>query len=171
MILASGARGPGFNSRSSPFAWWPRCMGRHSACDILRMAPCRRMSARLCMALAGLQCLTAELSRTGGGAHIPERWLDSLRGSSVKIGTIQRRLAWPLRKDDTHKSRSVTNFLFFRTVSGQPLPQTFTFSWPYPAGIAASGLAIRPCTGPSAQCLARWLCSGLHELHVIGHMV
>ena len=22
-------------------------------------------------------------------------------GSSVKIGTIQRRLAWPLRKDDT----------------------------------------------------------------------
>ena len=39
--------------------------------------------------------------------------LDSLRGSSVKIGTIQRRLAWPLRKDDTHKSRSVNNF--FRT--------------------------------------------------------
>ena len=37
--------------------------------------------------------------------------LDSLRGSSVKIGTIQRRLAWPLRKDDTHKSRSVQNFL------------------------------------------------------------
>ena len=33
--------------------------------------------------------------------------LDSLRGSSVKIGTIQRRLAWPLRKDDTHKSRIV----------------------------------------------------------------
>ena len=36
--------------------------------------------------------------------------LDSLRGSSVKIGTIQRRLAWPLRKDDTHKSRSVNIF-------------------------------------------------------------
>jgi len=36
--------------------------------------------------------------------------LDSLRGSSVKIGTIQRRLAWPLRKDDTHKSRSVNDF-------------------------------------------------------------
>ena len=35
---------------------------------------------------------------------------DSLRGSSVKIGTIQRILAWPLRKDDTHKSRSVNNF-------------------------------------------------------------
>ena len=36
--------------------------------------------------------------------------MDPLRGSSVKIGTIQRRLAWPLRKDDTHKSRSVNNF-------------------------------------------------------------
>ena len=36
----------------------------------------------------------------------------SLRGSSVKIGTIQRILAWSLRKDDTHKSRSVHNFLF-----------------------------------------------------------
>ena len=33
--------------------------------------------------------------------------LDSLRGSSVDIGAIQRRLAWPLPKDDTHKSRSV----------------------------------------------------------------
>ncbi len=30
-------------------------------------------------------------------------WEESLTfGSSVKIGTIQRRLAWPLRKDDTH---------------------------------------------------------------------
>ena len=32
---------------------------------------------------------------------------DSLRGSSVKVGTMQRRLARPLRKDDAHKSRSV----------------------------------------------------------------
>ena len=35
--------------------------------------------------------------------------VDPLRRSSVKIGTIQRRLAWPLRKDDTHKSRRVHN--------------------------------------------------------------
>ena len=35
-------------------------------------------------------------------------------GSSDKIGTIQRRLAWPLRKDDTLKSRSVTSFLLMR---------------------------------------------------------
>ena len=33
--------------------------------------------------------------------------MDSFRGSSVKIGTTQRRLAWPLHKDDTHKSRSI----------------------------------------------------------------
>ena len=32
---------------------------------------------------------------------------DPLWGSSVKVGTTQRRLAWPMRKDDTHKSRSV----------------------------------------------------------------
>ena len=43
--------------------------------------------------------------------RLERRISDSLRGSSVKIGTIQRRLAWPLRKDDTHKSRSVNNFL------------------------------------------------------------
>jgi hypothetical protein len=36
--------------------------------------------------------------------------LDLLRESSVKIGTIQRRLAWPLRKDDTHKSRKYHTF-------------------------------------------------------------
>jgi len=36
-------------------------------------------------------------------------------GTSDKIGTIQRRLAWPLRKDDTHKSRNGPNFfaIFF----------------------------------------------------------
>ena len=45
----------------------------------------------------------------------PDSLTDSLRGSSVKIGTTQRRLArglaWPLRKDDTHKSGNVLNFL------------------------------------------------------------
>ena len=44
---------------------------------------------------------------------------DSLRGSSVKIGTIQRRLAWPLRKDDTRKSRSV-NISFGSSLLGIP---------------------------------------------------
>jgi len=41
--------------------------------------------------------------------------VDSFWGSSVKIGTIQRRIAWPLRKDDMHKSRRVTNFLHKHT--------------------------------------------------------
>ena len=31
-------------------------------------------------------------------------------GTSDKIGTIQRRLEWPLRKDDTHKSRNGPTF-------------------------------------------------------------
>ena len=35
-----------------------------------------------------------------------------LRRSSAKIGTIQRRLAWPLRKDDTLTSRSVSQFFW-----------------------------------------------------------
>ena len=35
--------------------------------------------------------------------------LDSPRGSSVKLGTIQRRFARPPRKDDTRKSRSADN--------------------------------------------------------------
>jgi hypothetical protein len=30
--------------------------------------------------------------------------------TSDKIGTMQRRLAWPLHKDDTHKSRNGPNF-------------------------------------------------------------
>jgi hypothetical protein len=31
-----------------------------------------------------------------------------------KIGTIQRRLAWPLRKDDTHKSRTYHFFVYLK---------------------------------------------------------
>ena len=50
---------------------------------------------RCCVCVSALKCFCADLW------HIS----DSLRGSSVKIGTIQRRLAWPLHKDDTHKSR------------------------------------------------------------------
>ena len=45
-----------------------------------------------------------EYARGKTYAHTGE---DSLRGSSVKLGTMQRRLAWLLRKDDTHTSRSV----------------------------------------------------------------
>ena len=52
---------------------------------------------------------------------------DSLRGTSGKIGTIQRRLAWPLRKDDTHKSRSVTIFLKHRAAHGEMGADDFLF--------------------------------------------
>ena len=34
---------------------------------------------------------------------------DSLRGSSIELGAIQRRFAWPFCKDGTHKSRRVAN--------------------------------------------------------------
>ena len=52
---------------------------------------------------------------------------DSLRRSSDKIGTIQRRLAWPLRKDDTHKSRSVTSFQGFGSnLPAAPYEQAMT---------------------------------------------
>ena len=54
---------------------------------------------------------TTICKQTAGTVKLLKKEMDSLRGSSVKIGTIQRRLAWPLRKDDTHKSRSVYNFL------------------------------------------------------------
>ena len=37
--------------------------------------------------------------------HTNSYQLEPRKRSSAKIGTIQRRLAWPLRKDDTHKSR------------------------------------------------------------------
>ena len=38
--------------------------------------------------------------------------LDSVLGSSLKVGSSQRRLAWTLRKDDTLKSGSVMNVVF-----------------------------------------------------------
>ena len=50
--------------------------------------------------------------------------MDPLRGSSVKFGTVQRGLAWPLRQDDTHKSRSVNKFM----AQAQQLRQQADFS-------------------------------------------
>ena len=46
---------------------------------------------------------------------------EPLRWSSVKIGTIQRRLAWPLRKDDTHKSRSIALLFSHVDCASQPV--------------------------------------------------
>ena len=82
-------------------------------------SPCTK-SPRSSVAAAGA------VNASGGKDHKPPRArlpqgylyprpaelaLDLLRESSVKIGTIQRRLAWPLRKDDTHKSRSVNKIV------------------------------------------------------------
>ena len=50
---------------------------------------------------------TAHASHFHRRTELSKYIMDPRKGSSVKIGTIQRRLAWPLRKDDTHKSRSV----------------------------------------------------------------
>ena len=52
-------------------------------------------------------CIYRLLNDLCGAEEHSGQLMDSLRGSSVKLGTIQRILAWPLRKDDTHKSRSV----------------------------------------------------------------
>ena len=51
-----------------------------------------------------------------------------LSGTSVKIGTIQRRLAWPLRKDDTHKSRNGSK-IFWPFDSRQCLHMTSNNTW------------------------------------------
>ena len=52
-----------------------------------------------------------------GAPRAAGRRVDPLRRSSVKIGTIQRRLAWPLRKDDTHKSRMYHFFFCFDKIN------------------------------------------------------
>ena len=45
---------------------------------------------------------------------IDDNWIQGVKAwiywPSAKIGTIQRRLAWPLRKVDTHKSRMYHTF-------------------------------------------------------------
>ena len=59
-------------------------------------------------------------------SHKDHVCLDSLRGSCVNIGTKQRRLAWPLRKDDTHKSRGVN--ILTRTVRAKGSCHILTLS-------------------------------------------
>ena len=54
--------------------------------------------------------------------------LDTFRGSSAKIGTTQRKLAWPLRRDDTHKSSSVPTLFDWNAFQ---LLQASGFEQPY----------------------------------------
>ncbi len=62
-----------------------------------------------------LQYITHKLCRNSYPVYINgKRMLSGVSSeTSDKIGTIQRRLAWPLRKDDTHKSRNGPNFFLF----------------------------------------------------------
>ena len=76
---------------------------------------------------------------------------DSLRGSSVKIGTIQRRLAWPLRKDDTHKSRSVNNFFEKFAWPAEVCIQTARVKHP------ESGLVPRGLTDAAFRPMENWM--------------
>ena len=50
---------------------------------------------------ASPRVFTALLTVARASSFLSATVLDSLRGSSVKIGTMQIILAWPLRKDDT----------------------------------------------------------------------
>ena len=79
----------------------------HSSFLLLQCAPLPRSTLLLLWKLDTSSSCSIACVPTGPASLCVT---DSLRGSSVKIGTIQRRLAWPLRKDDTHKSRSVNNF-------------------------------------------------------------
>ena len=105
MILPSGGRGRGFDSPTAPFA--------------LRyfFGKCHKKDKDFPFAL--------ELA-TG------IRQVEPRKRSSAKIGTIQRRLAWPLRKDDTHKSRMYHFFVSVgRATEGAGVVRVgLSASWP-----------------------------------------
>ena len=51
--------------------------------------------------------IASSYSYADSGALLGHASMSGVKAVSYdKIGTIQRRLAWPLRKDDTHKSRT-----------------------------------------------------------------
>ena len=106
MILALGARGRGFNSRTAPF---PHKLFFHT--NFFFSPP----------ATAHGPHKTTQPIATGPFILLVAQTVEPLTRSSAKIGTIQRRLAWPLRKDDTHKSRMyhflTTQQLSFRRIA------------------------------------------------------
>ena len=85
-----------------------------TSCDIHTHTPAQTSSASFLPCAFVTQTRSSSCHGHGRGhecrspAALCAAGLDSIRGSSVKLGTMQRRSAWPLRKDDTHKSRSVS---------------------------------------------------------------
>jgi len=61
------------------------------------------------------------LQRSANVVHYMFQGVDSLRGASVEIGTMQRSSAWLLRNDDEHKSRRAsTCSILFKGRSSTP---------------------------------------------------
>ena len=64
--------------------------------DLGRPATCDRPKG------ANARCAFASASPRGCAELTQKQLAEPSNGTSAKIGTIQRRLAWSLRKDDTH---------------------------------------------------------------------
>ena len=93
---------------------------------------------------------------------VPKVRTDSLRRSSDKIGTIQRRLAWPLRKDDTHKSRRVTKFFAPRPMHHHLLASSCCCSCP--AFWSPAYMAPRVLQLASPRRCFNWILLGDHPI-------
>ena len=106
MILPSGGRGRGFDSRTAPLLF------------ILFLI----IIYFILFFFFFLSRKTFLRVWRAGYNKLPAKRSEPRKRSSAKIGTIQRRLAWPLRKDDTHKSR-MYHFWFARA-------GYFSFTWP-----------------------------------------
>ena len=94
----------------------------------------------------------------------------SARSPAVKLGTIQRRLAWPLRKDDTHNSRGTHhNFLLRTSVDARDRSTAAHHAshrqltdLPGPCHPSMSGSALSPHSG--IACMCAHTCASLHTV-------
>ena len=70
-------------------------------------------------------------------------FFECFQGSSIKTGTIQRKLAWPPRKDDAIKSKSINNTFRKLFYSLAPLKKT--------SGLRVHGNLLRACSTAGAR--------------------